>query len=449
MIDVCNEKTDTGLGIAVLKNTKAGNLDVLRGQNQLFTVYLQGIRDGEVFQEGHIIRSIQTCLSCYDDFEEYLKLAECDTLRFIISNTTEVGIKFHQDDKLDDCPPEGFPSKLTQFLYHRFSFFADPSNYGLVIIPNELIDDNGIVLKDCIQKTAEHWKLPDAFIEWLNESCVFCSTLVDRIVTGFPSNNEEIFQHIGYSDQLLDVGEPYALWVIESAKDISDEFPLDKAGMPVLFTNDAKPYRDRKVKLLNGSHTASVLAASLIGISTVSEMMEQPLFLDYLRGILWNEIIPTIDLPRNELEEFATSVFERFRNPFLNHALSSIAVNSVAKWKIRLLPSLKAYYALEKRIPVGIAFSLAALLAYYGPNNEKYSPHEVNDIPEVMTFFSRIAAEENYIEQAMRNADLWGEDLTEYSGLLETVKSLYDRICNDGVAFAIETATREIVGETE
>ena len=266
MIDIANEKGEFDGDIVLVKPIEFGTLDRFHDQECQYTVQLRGRVDGEPKKINRIVTSVTDVVDAYGEYEKYADFAKLDTLRFIVSNTTEAGIVYDDTDKIELNPPKTYPGKLTKFLYERYKHFNGAQDKGLVMLPVELIDDNGIHLKECVLKFAELWKLEDEFVAWVNDACVFTSTLVDRIVTGYPRDEaEELCREFGYQDNLIVTGEPFALWVIESAKDISDEFPLPKAGLPVIFTDNQKPYKQRKVRILNGAHTSFVLASYLCG----------------------------------------------------------------------------------------------------------------------------------------------------------------------------------------
>ena len=275
MIDIANEQGKFDGDIVLIKPIEFGNLDMFHAQDCQYTVSLRGIVDGEAKVLNRQITSVADAVDAISEYDKYMSLAEIDTLRFVVSNTTEAGIVFDNTDKFELNPPKTFPGKLTKFLYHRFETFGGAMDKGLVMLPVELIDDNGIMLKKCVMQLIELWGLSDEFKNWVDEACVFTSTLVDRIVTGYPRDtiNEE-WEALGYEDRIMVTGEPFALWVIESAKDISKEFDLPGAGLPVIFTDNQKPYKQRKVRILNGAHTSFVLASYLCGNDLVKQSMD-------------------------------------------------------------------------------------------------------------------------------------------------------------------------------
>lgn len=445
MIDIANEKGCFDGNIVLVKPRKSGTLDSFHEQDCLYTVSLRGIVDGKATVQNRIITSVADAVSAYRDYEKYSEYAKLDTLRYIVSNTTEAGIVYDASDRLEMTPPESFPGKLTKFLYERYRYFDGAMDKGLVMLPVELIDDNGIRLKECVEKQADNWNLEEGFTIWLNEACIFCSTLVDRIITGFPKEEAgERFKEWGYRDELIVTGEPYALWVIESPKDISNEFPLDKAGLPVIYTDDHKPYKKRKVRILNGAHTSFVLASFLAGNDMVLESMEDEIVYRFIRKTIFDEVIPTLTLPKKELTDFAEDVLTRFRNPYIKHALSAISLNSVSKWKARCLPSFLDYIELRGKLPENLTFSLAALMAFYKGteirnnvlighrNGQEYY---IMDEREVLTFFALNSEKDSkeLTQKFLSMEEFFGQDLTRIDGLVEAVSGYLDQIALNGM----------------
>lgn len=433
MIDIANEKGLFHGSIVLVKPITFGNLDMFLAQDCQYTLQLRGRIDGEPQIITRVITSISDAVDCYTEYEKYRNLAKIDTLRFVVSNTTEAGIVFDENDKFEDNPPKTYPGKLTKFLFERYEAFSGAMDKGLVILPVELIDDNGIELKKCVMKYVELWKLSDLFKNWILEACVFTSTLVDRIITGYPRDEvEEIWEKLGYQDNLLDTGEPFALWVIESEKDISDELPLVKAGLPVILTDNQKPYKQRKVRILNGAHTSFVLAAYLAGKEYVAESMQDDLIKNFMLDTIYKEVIPTLSLPKKELEVFASAVIDRFDNPFIKHSLLAIALNSVSKWKARCLPSFLGYIENEKELPKHLTFSIAALMSFYSSTELKEDmligyregqSYEIKDDREVLEFFSKnsVLSAEKFSKNYLSNETFHGQDLSKISGLTDEI----------------------------
>ncbi|MDE5867048.1 MAG: tagaturonate reductase, partial [Lachnospiraceae bacterium] len=294
MIDIANEKGDFNGDIVLVKPIEFGNLKMFHEQECQYTVQLRGISDGEAKKINRVVTSVTDAVDAYEEYEKYSGYAKLDSLRFIVSNTTEAGIVYDDTDKIELNPPKTYPGKLTKFLYERYKHFGGAQDKGLVMLPVELIDDNGIHLKECVLKLAKLWNLEDGFTDWLNNACVFTSTLVDRIVTGYPRDEaEELCKEFGYQDNLIVTGEPFALWVIESSKDLNDELPLPKVGLPVIFTDNQKPYKQRKVRILNGAHPSFVRASYLCGNDIVLESMNDELMLLFIQATIFDEVSPT------------------------------------------------------------------------------------------------------------------------------------------------------------
>ncbi|MCM1127632.1 MAG: tagaturonate reductase [Lachnospiraceae bacterium] len=435
MIDIANEKGEFNGDIVLVKPIEFGSLKFFHDQECQYTVQLRGIADGEAKKINRVITSVTDAVDAYEEYEKYAGCAKLDSLRFIVSNTTEAGIVYDETDRLELTPPKTYPGKLTKFLYERYKHFDGAKDKGLVMLPVELIDDNGIHLKECVLKLAKLWELEEGFADWLNDACVFTSTLVDRIVTGYPRDEaEELCKEFGYQDNLIVTGEPFALWVIESAKDISGELPLPKAGLPVIFTDNQKPYKQRKVRILNGAHTSFVLASYLCGNDIVLESMNDDLILKFIKATIFDEVIPTLTLPKQELEDFAEAVLTRFNNPYVKHAHLSISLNSVSKWRARCMPSFLEYIDKQGSLPVHLTFSLAALMAFYtgteirdkaliGHRGEQ--EYNIMDDAAVLEFFADNSGKEpaQYVHAVLGNTDFWGQDLSALPGVEDAVTS--------------------------
>ncbi|MCL2674781.1 MAG: tagaturonate reductase [Defluviitaleaceae bacterium] len=454
MIDAANEKGAFDGGVAVIKPIPFGSLEAFERQDDMYTVILRGIMGGQKIVESRAISAMSQVIDPFADYEAYLELARSEALRFVISNTTEAGITYDATDKFDQHPAATFPGKLTQFLYARFEHFAGAPNRGLIILPVELIDQNGDNLRECVLKFAKLWSLSAEFTAWLDEACIFCNCLVDRIVSGYPSDAENLESDLlGYCDELMVVGEPFGLWVIASDRhvQVQKEFPLDAAGLPVVFTNDARPYRERKVRILNGAHTSSVLAAYLMGFDTVDAVMANTTTRKFVERALYGEIAPTVQLPPDEVRRFAESVVERFENPFLQHKLLSISLNSVSKWKARVLPSLKDSFASTGVLPPCLSFSLAALIAFYRSDKRgdgcligirsNGDTYEIRDDAYVLDFFAENANLEAHglAKAVLGNTAFWEEDLNRLNGFTELVAEYLTEIEKQGMETAIKS----------
>lgn len=440
MIHEMNRKADFDSGVVVVQPIEAGMVQMLNDQEGLYTLYLNGIKDGEAISEHQVIDCIQRGINPYENYADYLANADNPDLRFIISNTTEAGIAYSKTDSLEDSPQKSFPGKLTALLYRRFQTFEGDSNKGLILIPCELIDRNGDNLKRIVLQHANDWDLSREFIDWIEEANIFCNTLVDRIVPGYPRDKiETLTQDLGYKDNLIVEGEQFHLWVIEGPESIQQEFPAKECGLNVVFTDNMEPYRTRKVRILNGAHTSLVPVGYLYGIDKVRESLEDLTVGAFLKDAIFNEICPTLDLPKEELDQFANDVLDRFRNPYLEHALLSISLNSVSKFKTRVLPSILEYIKRKNELPKRLLFSLAALITFYkGERNGISIP--LKDDNEVLDFFKSQWASgdiSSITKNTLMNTSFWGKDLTEFTGLLEVVESNVKDIIAHGMVTAL------------
>ncbi|MGM0126005.1 tagaturonate reductase [Enterococcus sp. AZ194] len=391
----------------VVQPIQQGLGEMLSEQDNLYTVLLEGILDGEIVNRSEIITSINRVINPYTSFEEFLNLAEDDGLEIILSNTTEAGISYEAEDCLDMQPPKSFPAKLTALLYRRFQL----KKAGFIIIPCELIDRNGDKLKELILRYSKEWNLGDAFLTWLEEKNTFCCSLVDRIVPGYPRQKaEELNKKHGYVDQLMVKAEPFMLWVIEGPQTISEQLPLKEAGLNVIITDDMTPYRERKVHLLNGPHTAMVPLGLLANVETVEEIMEDPDYSVFIDHLFEAELIPMLDLPKSELIDYAEQIKERFKNPFVRHELSSIALNSVSKFTARLLPILLRSLK-EDVLPKRILASLAGLIVLY-----RSDAFTIQDDAQIIALFneSKKMTTKETVYFLLSKESLWGLDLTCY-----------------------------------
>ncbi len=458
MLDIANEKGVFDGSVAIVKPTGRGNLDSFKAQDCLYTVILRGRENGEVVNESRIITCIDHAVSPYEHPGCFKVLAMFDTLEYIISNTTEAGIALTGDEQLSDRPCASFPGKLAQLLYARYLHFKGDRTKGFTVLPAELIEKNGETLKKYVLELAEKWNLEADFTAWINEACVFCNTLVDRIVTGFPAAEAEALQEkLGYEDALLDVGEPFGLWVIEceNPEALREKLPLDAIGLPVVYTKDLTPYRERKVRILNGAHTSSVLAAYLAGEEIVRGMMNNPVTRAYLDRAVYDELLPTVPLPEEEVRAFAGAVMERFDNPFIDHQLLAISLNSVSKWRARVLPALKDTVRTTGKLPRCLAFSLAALIAFYAPYERGENqltglrdgaPYPIRDDQAVLDFFwanRESIFTEDFVRALLARTDFWGEDLNGIAGLAETAAKWLEIIKTEGMKAAVKRAAEE------
>ncbi len=444
MIDILNEKTDFNGNVVIVQPLERGLSDMINDQKGLYTTVLRGVQGGKNVEEFRTIGSVSRCLNPYksEDYAEYLKLAESEDLRFIVSNTTEAGIAYSEGNTLDDAPQAAFPAKVCAFLYKRYKAFDGAKDKGIIVIPVELIDKNGDNLKRIVTQYAAEWKLEEAFITWLEEACDFCNSLVDRIVPGYPrAEAADLCEKIGYQDNLLDSAEIFHLWVIECHKEFhEDELPFNKAGLNVIWTNDMSFYRTRKVRILNGAHTMSVLAAYQAGHDTVQDCIaDKALLYPFMHGGIFEEIIPSMDGSKEELEAYANDVLERFENPYNPHQLLSISLNSVSKFKTRNLPSLLGYIKKQGSLPKRLVFALSALISFYEGTeyedsalkgkrgNESYLIQDSKDILEAFAALYKEADEgevraKRISEAVLSNTAWWSQDLTQIKGMQKAVE---------------------------
>ena len=375
---------DKGLfdgSVVIVQPIEKGMCSVLEQQGCEYNLFLRGIDNGQVVDEHTHIDIISRCVNPYENFESYMKLAENPDFRFIVSNTTEAGIEYVDSNQFTDAPARSFPGKLTQLLYKRFRLGLK----GFIILSCELIDHNGEELEKCCLRYADLWGLGEEFKTWLVQENDFCSTLVDRIVTGFPRDeHEELCRRIGEQDNMMDTAEIFHLWVIQGSHE--DELPLQKAGFHVVWTDNVDPYKKRKVRILNGAHTSMVLGAHLYGLKTVGECLKDEKVSALLRKCIFGEIIPAIG-DTEDNRKFGEAVLERFSNPFIKHMLLSIALNSVSKFRARVLPTILEYRDMFGSCPQGLTFSLAALIAFYRTD-------DANDSQEIMDFMKTAPVED-------------------------------------------------------
>ncbi len=428
-IDKMNKEADFNGSVAVVQPLEGGLIHMLNEQDCLYTLYLQGIQNGKATKTHTVIDCIDRAVDPYKDYNKYLELAEIPSVRFIISNTTEAGIVFENDDKLEGGCQNGYPSKLTALLYHRFKTFNGALDKGLNIIPCELIDRNGEKLKEIVLKYAEIWNLGDEFITWINTANTFFCSLVDRIVPGYPRDTiEEVRAELGYDDNLVDVGEVFHLWVIEGPQCLKEELPIEKAGLNVKVVDDMTPYRTRKVRILNGPHTAMVPVAYLYGLETVGETVDHEIMGQYVRELIFEEIVPTLDLPHDELVQFGNDIIERFQNPYVKHYLMSIALNSMSKYKTRDLPSLTEYLKRKGELPRKLVFSLAALIEFY-KGKRGNEDIKLADDEHILELYKNLWSECDGSESGLKTLVTkvlaydrnWGMDLNEIEGLTQAV----------------------------
>lgn len=403
--------------VEIVKPIPFGSLDAFARQENRYHVILRGVKDGNAAETVYPVSVVEQAISPFDDFPAYAALAVDPALAVIVSNTTEAGICYHEGDSFDGFAEITYPAKLTKFLYARFRAGLP----GLYLLPVELIENNADELFRCVEKYIDLWQLPEAFREWNRTENFYCNTLVDRIVSGFPRDEalrERLWKLVGERDDLLSVAEPFGLWVIENKGKIADLLPAGHHNIDIILTDDIAYYKKRKVRVLNGSHTNLVAAGLLSGAETVYDCMTNETLYRFFRASL-EEIVPFVSSDRSMTERFAADVEERFRNPYLNHQLTSIALNSISKWRARVLPTFRDFFAANGRIPEHLTVGFSCLMHLY---RTKYA--ELKDDAEVLSFF----ASGKPLKDFLSDRTVWGEDLTAYPQFLETVTAQTERL---------------------
>ena len=430
-----NKEVDFNAGIAMVQPLKDGMVNMINDQDGLYTLFMNGIKKGEKIQDIELITNIVKAINPYTDFADYLTLAKEEELQFIVSNTTEAGIEFLESDTPDMQPPVSFPAKLTVLLFERFKHFNGDVSKGLTIIPCELIDYNSETLKKCILQYCDLWKLDDSFKTWVSDACTYHSTLVDRIVPGYPrAEIEEYNNKLEYQDNLIVAAEPFFLWAIEGGEALKEKLPFHKTNLNVKIVDDIRPFKMIKVRILNGAHTAMVPFSLLYGNKLVMETVNGSFTGKFVNSII-SEISGTLDMDKNEILAYTEEVMDRFKNPFIKHALADIALNSISKFKVRVLPSLLQYYNANKKLPTNLTFSLACLIQFYkGTWNNEALP--VKDSPEVVEAFKdawQLGNLDLVVTKILANTEFWGEDLTKTDGLAVALVLALNEIESNGI----------------
>ena len=443
--DLANEKADWNGKCVLVQPIAPGLAKMINEQEGLYTLYLRGSEKGQKVDAKRVISCVHDCVCPYSEgkWDEVLALARSEDLEIVVSNTTEAGIAYTQgDSQFDQVPPNSFPAKLTRVLYERYKAFNGAADKGLVILSCELIDNNGKELQKCCNNYAKDWNLDAAFIDWMNNANTFCSTLVDRIVPGRIRDPKELAaleEANGYTDKALDVGEVFGVWVIEGPDGLEDKLPFKKAGVNVMVVPDVISYKKRKVRILNGAHTGFVLGAYLAGFDIVRDCMHNDTVRGFMNKMLHEEIIPTLPLDKKDLEEFASAVEDRFNNPFVNHELMSISLNSTSKWRARNMPSFLEYVGKNGKLPTCLTMSFAAYIAFYSNDVQeltdkglvckraKGNEYTISDDRYVLEFYNAHKDDDipTLVHAVMTNEQMWGQDLTKVAGFEEaTVKNL-------------------------
>jgi len=450
LIEELNENNLFGGSVTVVQPINQGLIGMMKEQDYLYTLIERGLQNGEIVNKKRIVKSIKKGINPYEDFASYQESIKNSDLRFIVSNTTEAGITYSKEDMITDAVQNTFPAKVTALLHERFTAFNGDMTKGFIFIPCELIDNNGTNLHKIVLQYADDWNLGEDFKAWVNNANYFTNTLVDRIVTGYPREEiEDLTNELGYVDNLVDTCEIFYLFVVEAPQEIRHELPFEKLNLNVIWTDDATNYKLRKVRILNGGHTMSICAAYLTGKDTVLEMVSDENLKEFLKGGIFEEIIPTINLPKEELTQFADDVLERFANPYIKHNLLSISLNSISKFKVRVLPSLLEYLNIKNALPKRLTFSFASLLAFYkgckyengvltGIRNGAEYP--ISDDKEILEYFfenwkkvdvDSADSVKFFVIDVCKNTDFWDRDLTEVAGFVESVSEYLYGILNN------------------
>ena len=440
----------------VAQPIRKGRISNLNKQDCLYTLYLRGIENGSEVNKKEIMTAISRGIETYTQWDQFLELAKNPEIEFIVSNTTEAGIAYNEEDKLTDRPPESFPAKLTIYLYERYQEFNGDPDKGMVIIPVELIESNGDNLKKIILKLIDDWDLETGFKNWIKNSNHFLNTLVDRIVTGYPFNEAPALEsELGYHDDNLDTGEIFHLFVIEGDESLKEKLPFHKANINVKWVDDLKPYRTTKVRILNGAHTSTLPVSYLAGVDLVRDAVNDELVSEFIKQAVFEDIIPTLDADEDELDNFASKIFERFQNPYIDHKWLDISLNSTSKFKTRVLPSLVQHIEKYNKVPERLSFALAALIHFYHGTEledgklaayregEKYL---IRDDQAALKYFaeiwSRYEAEEiemaELAENVLANQDFWDRDLNLLPGLKDSLISNLKMIAKEGMTQSLK-----------
>lgn len=442
MLQECRKQGLFEGSVAVTQPRPTGKakIETLADQDGLYTLVIRGLHNGECVERKEVISVFKQAFDPYSDWESLIALAESEDLQFVISNTTEAGLIYRAESLVEDQPIQSFPGKLTYLLYRRYLAFGGASDSGLICLPCELLERNGDELKACVLRYSDDWELPEAFKQWVIRDNRFLNSLVDRIVTGYPdgAQAEQWFGEWGYTDAMLSTAEPYHFWAIEAEPELDEKLPLRQAGLNVQWVNDLRPFQLRKVRILNGAHTLMTPLALVHGLEQVREVMEHYELGAFIRETVEEEIIPSMPLPANELRDYAATVYERFLNPFIRHRLSDIAMNSISKFKVRLLPSLLHYLDKGEPIPERLVRGFAGLLRYYNVKrsetgfqgmNLKGASYMVRDDAAVLEAFEASYGDALRLDETKRDTaarllaldEVWGRDLSVIDGLAQAI----------------------------
>jgi len=440
-----NDELGFNAGIAMVQPLENGMVYMINDQDGLYTLFMNGVKKGEKIQDIELITNVVKGINPYKEYDDFLALAKEEELQFIISNTTEAGIEYIDTDTPGMRPPVAFPARLTVLLYERYRYFEGNASKGVTVIPCELINYNADTLKEIILKYISLWNLEEGFKTWLLEACSFHNTLVDRIVPGYPRNEiEDYNSKLDYHDNLIVAAEPFFLWVIEGDEALKQKLPFHKTSLNVKIVDDMQPFRTLKVRILNGAHTAMVPFSILYGNETVKQTVDGDFTGAFVNSII-SEISGTLPMDKKEVDAYAEEVMDRFRNPFIKHLLSDIALNSISKFKVRVLPSLLQYQKDNGQLPRSLTFSMACLMLFY-KGSWKGTVLPVKDSPEITDEFIaawQLPQIEMVVCRILGNEEFWGEDLTNVSGLGDELVRAITEIENSGLEKAYMEYNRQ------
>jgi tagaturonate reductase len=436
-IDAANRAGSFNGRVVAVASTSSARNNLVNQQDGLYTLVVEGMRDGTPTREFRMVSSLSRALSAATEWEDVLALARDPRIEIVFSNTTEVGITLDEPES-PDFPPRSFPGKLTMWLLERARATDFSSAHQVIVIPCELVEQNGDRLREIVLILAERWGPGNEFIKWITSNVVFCNTLVDRIVPGKPGTDKakELEAQLGYHDELLTVCEPYRLFAIEAPARVRDRLTFASADDCVVLTEDVEPFRLRKVRLLNGSHSLLAPVGLLCGLSTVGESLKDPDVGNYLRRVMFDEILPACDAP--DAAAFASNVLERFANPYIGHSLTDITLHATAKMRVRVIPTIMDYSRQEGRVPDLTCFGFAAFLLFRSRDENSASKLPPDESAAVIreAWLSAGANADNateFVKAICEERSLWQMDLCDVRGFVEMVSAHLSSMLREGV----------------
>lgn len=442
MVDIANEcgVLDTSVAVVSPRFKNNAGICALKAQDGLYHVCLEGIEGGRPSKSSRLITCIADAFSPAEDFKRYESYILSPELRFVVSNTTEAGIRYEQDDVRSETPVT-FPGKVTSMLYRRFRHFDGSPERGLIFLCCELIEDNGSTLREYVVRHAENAGLEPEFIRWVKDACIFCDTLVDRIVPGFPHDTiDDVKEELGYDDNMVVKGELYHIWAIggEGYERVREEWPLDKAGLNVLFMPSIKSFRDKKVRILNGSHTGMVPVALQLGCDTVLDAFSNEDVNRFVNGMVDREVIPMIDEDPSEVKRFADGILERFYNPYIRHFLKSIALNSLSKWEARNFPTVADWWSRRGLHAEAELFTFASLMALYAPDSGFEPEDNAEHLAIIRDAWSAGGDYRDIVRRIVGSGIFVNDFETSVPGFSDKVAGYLSVIKADGMAVALK-----------